>query len=810
MVLSFALLVTCHLTQLYHTSLSEGELLAQKQSIIYIDDFEKSINHYISTLEAVRSAMLTMRSDSLQSRDNVVHLLEELVRDNPYLLSTYTLWEPNAFDNSDDAHRSARSYEDATGQFLPYVVRNHNNDTIEAVPLVDFDIPGKGDFYQIPKQTKQFALLEPYYYKVNGEDILMTSFVLPILDKEGQFLGIIGADVSLETVQNKVADVRPLEGYANIITSDHNYLVNSQNKELNMKPYVEWPGGQSFDHYGKDTVNILYTPDQEHSGEVLRMFYPITIKQYTWHFEMVIPKANILSRFYKSMLSSILISVAALITITTIMMFLVEKIVRHNMKQVVEVSSALASGIRTQKLNIRTNDEFEYMAGHFNRMIDYREETEQLVQHQAMHDLLTGLPNRYGFSLYLHDKNKVSEEKTVHTAMLYIDIDGFKLINDTLDYAMGDLLLKQVAERIADIIDTQGKVFRFGGDEFVVLMEEVRHLNQAIIVAEDILARISEPVEMNGRLFYMTASIGMSVQHEWNAAIGERLMKESDIALYVAKKQRNMCTLYSPSMNDVPTKELVLENSLFKALENNQFLLYYQPKVELSTGEIYGAEALLRWKHPDLGMISPLEFIPLAEKTGFIIELGEWVLRTACMQIKQWEQEGITSLSVSVNMSMIQFQQKHIVATIEKIIAETGIRPEQLELELTESIFMDNPEHTLKILHDIQLLGIKLSLDDFGTGYSSLSYLQSIPLHYLKLDKTFIHDIVTDIKKQMIFKSLIVIAHNLNMKVVTEGVESQDELQIIREHNCDLVQGYIYSPPVSPERFTDLYYAANR
>lgn len=307
------------------------------------------------------------------------------------------------------------------------------------------------------------------------------------------------------------------------------------------------------------------------------------------------------------------------------------------------------------------------------------------------------------------------------------------------------------------------------------------------------------------RMFYITASIGMSLHHQLTPCIGDQLVKESDIAMYVAKKERNTCKIYIPSMNDVPQKELMLENSLFKALEQGQFMLYYQPKIEVATGSIYGAEALIRWKHPEFGMVSPLDFIPLAEKTGFIIPLGEWVLHTACQQIREWDRMGLPPLSVSVNMSMMQFQQKQIVHTIERIITGAGIRPERIELELTESIFMDNPEHTLKILHELQQLGIKLSLDDFGTGYSSLSYLQNIPLHTLKLDKTFINNIVNDFKKQMIFKSVVVIAHNLNLKVVTEGVETEDEMRIIREHNCDGVQGYIYSPPVTAAKFAQLY-----
>lgn len=806
MLLSFTLLVSVHLVKLYDANLRQGELLAHKQSMSYVEGFTYSINHTISTLETLRSVMLQMKEDSIQDRDYVVHLLQHMVDDNPYLLGTYTMWEPNAFDN-DDSNRNQNLYQDDTGRFIPFIYRSYND--IEVLPIRDNKRDGKVESYERIKQSKQFTLLEPFEYIINGEEQMMTSFMLPIVDLEGQFLGVVGADISLQTVQSGVELVHPLGGNANIITSQNNYLANSVHPDWVMEPYVGLPGGLSIDEFKKDTMTKLYSVDPETSDTVLRMFYPIKIQDDKWHFEMVIPKSNMLTEFRKSLLDSIIISVVALIIITILMVFLVKKIVLQNINKVVHVSSALARGDLNQKLNIQSNDEFAYMAQQFNRMIDYRKETEELIQFQATHDLLTGLPNRDGYSRYFEGQLQLQspDDYNGNSALLNIDLDRFKIINETLDYAMGDLLLKQVAERIVSKVATGGQVFRFGGDEFIVLLEQVNSLHQAIITADDILLAIAEPILMNDRLFYMTASIGMSIQHELNEKTGDRLVKESDIALYVAKKQRNTCILYSPSMNDMPTKDIVLENSLFAALENNQFLLYYQPKVELSTGTIYGAEALLRWKHPELGMISPLEFIPLAEKTGFIIPLGEWVLKSACEQLKQWEAIGITSISVSVNMSMIQFQQKYIVHTIEKIITDAGVRPDQIELELTESIFMDNPEHTLRILNDLQQLGVKLSLDDFGTGYSSLSYLQNIPLHYLKLDKTFINDIVSDIKKQMIFKSLIVIAHNLNMKVVTEGVETQDELRIITEHNCDIVQGYFYSPPVPPDQFVALYHA---
>ncbi|CAM3324928.1 EAL domain-containing protein [Paenibacillus lupini] len=800
MLLSYSLVVSVYLTKLYDTSLQKGELLAQKQSIQYIDEITQSINRSLSSLTMVRDGLLQMRMDSVQNRPYAVHLLEAVVRNNPDLIGAYTIWEPNSFDNEDASHQLTSSYDDVTGRFIPYVVRT--NDGLITIPSVDYsELNDKGDYYQVAKQSKKFTLLDPYPYDLNGKEIIVTSFILPIMDENGQFLGIVGGDISLQTVQEKIRNIRPLNGHASIITSNDYYLANGAYPDLVMKPYQIWENGGSISDYKKHFATIQYTSDRHIKGQMLRMIIPIPIQDFTWHFEMAIPKNNMLTEYYSSLWNSIIIAAITLILMSLLALLLLKKIVLENIKKVIQVTSAVAIGNEKQKLDIRTNDEFETMANHFNRMVDFRKEAEHLIQHQATHDLVTGFPNRYGYTRYI--EMKINSDK--HVALLYIDLDRFKIINETLDYTMGDLLLKLVGNRIVEVTGESGHVYRFGGDEYVVLLDEISSAGQAAAIAAQILSVIAEPIKMNGRLFYLTASIGMSVQQEWTPETGDRLVKESDIALYVAKKQRNTYRLYSPMMNNVPTKELILENSMFEALESNQFMLHYQPKLEIGTGRIHGVEALLRWKHPEFGMVSPLEFIPIAEKTGFIILLGEWVLRTACRQVKQWELMGLDSILVSVNMSMMQFQQKNIVQSIQSIITEEGVRSEQIELELTESIFMENPEHTLRILHELQELGLQLSLDDFGTGYSSLSYLQNIPIHYLKLDKSFIRGIVTDIRKQMIFKSIIVIAHNLNMMVVTEGVETAEELQIIKEHNCDLMQGYLFSPPVTPERFVELF-----
>lgn len=807
-LLSFSILVSTHLMKLYHANLRKSELLAQSQAMEYIYPFSQMMNQSIALVDKLEATIQQMVEDGKQDRETIVQMLQQALSENNQLLAVYTLWEPNAFDGKDAINRNNHIYNDHTGRFIPYVVRE--NDIVKVIAIEHYEDPERGDFYHIPKQTKAFSLIEPYSYMVEGNLITMTSLVLPILDEAGRYLGMVGVDLSLESVQKEIASVRPLGGYANIISAENIYLANGGNPELVMHPYQVWSDDFDLESMKDTTLKFRYTPDDNGSGIVLHMFYPVVIKDSVWYVEAVIPKKNMLSDYYRSLKESIFITSIALLFMTIMMVLLVRKIILVNIHKVVQATSAVAQGNADHKLIIQTNDEFQFLANHFNHMIVQRKEAEELIKYQSTHDLLTGLPNRYAYHQYLNEKGSKDAPAQGHHVLLFIDLDRFKTINDTMDHAMGDELLLQVAKRIERVVGDKGKVFRFGGDEFIALLEEAAQMHQAMLIAEDILSAISEPIMLKDRIFYMTASIGMSVRHELNHSTSNELVKESDIAMYVAKKERNTCKIYSTSMNDVPKKELMLENSMFKALELGQFMLYYQPKIDVSTGSIYGAEALIRWMHPDYGMVSPLEFIPIAEKTGFIIPLGEWVLHKACQQINEWERMGLPKLSVSVNMSMIQFQQKQIVHTIERIISNSGIRPEQIELEITESIFMDNPEHTLKILHELNQLGVKLSLDDFGTGYSSLSYLQNIPLHTLKLDKSFMNDIVHDFKKQMIFKSVIVIAHNLNLKVVTEGVETEDELRIIRQHKCDAVQGYYYSPPVPAPRFVQIYMEYDR
>ncbi len=802
-ILSFGSLVSAHLVKVYKLNLRESELVAETQMMAGTQRLGHYTDQTLAVLDTLQLSMMQMRQNKTQNREYVVQLLRSKLEELPQILGLYTLWEPDAFDGEDALNRSKAIYDDSSGRFIPYAVKKDGE--IQLHPSEYYEDPVKGSYYQIPKQTKSFSLIEPYMYNIDGQNTLMMSLVLPLLDGQGNYLGIVGADVSLEEIQKQLEEFKPLGGYVSIVTAGQIYAANGSASSLLMQPYQNWAGENSFEKLKAIAPGLLYTQDAAGSDTVMRMIYPVPVKNNTWYMEMVIPKMNMLESFYTSLKESIMIMLLALVLLTLAMGALVRKIILNNIQKVVQATSNVAMGLDNKKLDIRTNDEFGYLAKHFNHMIDQRNEAEQLIEYQATHDLLTGLPNRYAYHLHWDARSLRESLRDENTAMLYIDLDRFKLINDSQNYVTGDHLLKQMTDRIVAAMGDQCRLFRFSSDEFILLIEDVKELSSVEELAEKLLAVIAEPVRQPDRIYYITASIGISIQHKLYEGISEQLLKEADTAMYVAKKERNTCKLYVPEMNNVPKKEHQLESGMLQGLEQGEFMLYYQPKIDVQNGAINGAEALLRWKHPEFGMVSPLEFIPIAERTGFIIALGEWVLYTACQQIKEWERMGLTGLTVSVNMSMLQFQQKQIVHTIERIIANAGIKPEQIELEITESIFMGNQEHTLRTLHELQQMGVKLSLDDFGTGYSSLSYLQNIPIDTLKLDKTFINDIVGDYKKQMIFKSVVFIAHHLSLRVVTEGVETEEQLDIIRKHQCDAVQGYIFSPPVPAPRFVQLY-----
>ncbi|MBL0224384.1 MAG: EAL domain-containing protein [Geobacteraceae bacterium] len=433
-----------------------------------------------------------------------------------------------------------------------------------------------------------------------------------------------------------------------------------------------------------------------------------------------------------------------------------------------------------------------------------REQHEELLEYQASHDALTGLPNRNLLADRINQLLANARRYNMRVAVLFIDLDNFKLVNDSLGHALGDQMLVIQAERLHKIIRSGDTVARYGGDEFVVVVSNLEKSEDAATVAHNIQELVSRPFAIDGHEFGITCSIGISLFPKDGNDV-DSLLKNADAAMYRAKEQsRNSFQFYTSEMNDRVVERMVIERHLRHALELGQLEVHYQPQVEVNNGQLVGVEALLRWHSPELGTVPPDRFIPLAEETGLIVQIGEWVLKTCCEQNKAWQKAGLTPVTISVNISARQLQKKDLSAVIAEILRESGLEPRFLELEIVESMVMHDVESAAVIMKDLKKLGIMLAMDDFGTGYSSLSYLKRFPFDKLKIDLSFVRDIMTDPESAAIARAIIAMAHNLNLRAIAEGVETKEQLDYLRQHGCDEIQGYYVSRPVTALEFETL------
>ncbi len=428
--------------------------------------------------------------------------------------------------------------------------------------------------------------------------------------------------------------------------------------------------------------------------------------------------------------------------------------------------------------------------------ISEKKEAEQRIYHLAYYDGLTELPNRTMFHGRLQQALAEAKRSRRMVGLLYIDLDRFKNINDTLGHFIGDELLKMSAQRLRNVVRDSDTVARLGGDEFVIMLTDISHEADVVHLAQKALTAMAVPFELDGHEVFVTTSIGISL-YPHDAESIEDLLKFADTAMYHAKELgRNNYQFYRTEMNASAFERLVMENSLRRALEREEFVLHFQPQNELDSGRIIGVEALLRWRHPDLGTVMPAQFIPVLEETGMVVPVGEWVLRTACRQIAAWKGAGYDRLRVAVNLSPRQFAQSDLLETIEGVLQETGADPQWLEVEITEGSLMGDAETSVAVLRKLKEKGVRISVDDFGTGYSSLSYLKRFPIDTLKIDQSFVRDVNTNGDDAAIAGAIIAMGHSLNLQVLAEGVETCDQLEFLRAHECDQVQGYLFSRPL--------------
>jgi diguanylate cyclase (GGDEF)-like protein len=422
----------------------------------------------------------------------------------------------------------------------------------------------------------------------------------------------------------------------------------------------------------------------------------------------------------------------------------------------------------------------------------------------AEHDFLTDLPNR----LLLNDRisqalNLASRRKT-KLALLFLDIDHFKKINDTLGHGIGDKLLVELSKRLQICLRSTDTISRQGGDEFVILLPEITDNQDAAEIAEKLISFTSSSFDIDLNEINISISIGIAVYPD-DGETAEILMKNADTAMYHAKSEgRNNFQYFTLDMTQRVSEQLNLENNLQKAIKNNELVLHYQPKVSMATGKMIGFEALLRWQHPEWGIISPDRFIPIAEESGLIRPIGNWVLREACRQNRVWQDLGLPAIPVAVNLSVVELRQPSFVQEVTRVLMQSGMAPEHLELEVTESIAIQEYTDVISLLQNLKEMGVRLSIDDFGTGYSSLSYLKRLPIDTIKIDKSFIRDIGIDLNDAAIVDAIISMSHSLGLSVIAEGVETKEQLDFLKTHHCDEIQGYYFGRPVPADTFEQI------
>jgi diguanylate cyclase (GGDEF)-like protein len=438
------------------------------------------------------------------------------------------------------------------------------------------------------------------------------------------------------------------------------------------------------------------------------------------------------------------------------------------------------------------------------RDITQRKIAEQQIEYQAYHDALTGLANRRLFQEHLSLALTLAARRQRPLAVLFLDLDHFKVINDTLGHTMGDALLRLVATRLKACVRDGDTVARVGGDEFTIVLQDIEKRGDVAVVAQKVLHAVAEPIDLDNHRLYVTTSIGITLFPD-DGADAEALLKNADNAVYRAKSEgRNAYRMSTQELNRSMQERLDLETGLHQAIERDEFVLHYQPQIDLRTMKIVGMEALLRWNHPERGLLLPEQFMSVAEERGLIIVIGEWVLREACWQAKQFREKGFPEFRVAVNLSARQFRDDSLIGNVAAALAESGLEASALELEITESVAMENIELTSAILAALRSTGVGIAIDDFGTGHSSLGYLKRFPIDALKIDRHFVEDLPDGIEDAAIVRAVVQLARGLDLRVIAEGVETQQQLDFLQHHACPEVQGYHFSYPVPAGEFERL------
>ena len=603
--------------------------------------------------------------------------------------------------------------------------------------------------------------------------------------------------------------------FGSLVDADGNYLFSKVQLEHSKEENSAFKSNFKS-MVQEDPLSGYVNVGNMYSGSIYAYYL---IDNLNWYF-VISQNSNLIYTFYSYAITIVLISIILLLIIILISSRKIAKSFTNPLLDLRDCMRQAADGNLTVLCNVKTKDEFGELSRSFNKMLhiiksNYDElsfvhkkllvKEEQLrsnyehIEFLAYHDSLTKLPNKAAFYDYLNNTLISEPGCTQAHAIYFVDLDNFKTVNDTLGHDYGDELLIQTAKRLNFFIKSNDLLARAGGDEFLFFKTNISSQEEALNFAKDILEKFKEPININGTFIYISMSIGVSL-YPLNGVQYNTLIKNADIAMYRSKDTgKNRLTLFDESMQQEISRHSEIIEILRHAIDTKEIYLVYQPQFDLTLEKIIGFEALMRIKNPTLGNLSPTEFIPIAEESGMIKDLGSWALKEACTFNKYLQDNGFPFCTVAVNISTIQLNQKGFVTLVVDILKETGLSPQYLELEITESAIASSIRDAVSILEELQSMGIRISLDDFGTGYSSLNYLTQMPINTLKIDKAFIDNINLNEKDNYVAEAIISLAHNLEVKVVAEGVEDSNQLNLLKEKNCDLIQGYLYSKPLEPE-----------
>lgn len=727
-------------------------------------------------------------------------------------------------------------FADILRRYLPKV-RVKKGFTIREVPLT---------FSKVLFQIISVCIALPFlFYAVNNSRIAMASvsnYAYQLASNSARHISVdiksrdityVNGELSLNSLQSE-----NLKFLIQRYSSEDNYriILSGPQQEIVMDSSMSGDAPEYVKHFplisGYATIHQPYFHIPDQKQEIIPMerwddaqyVYQTELKPVPLTLTILVPLAPYQSQIYSQFLSQFLFLILLFVCASVVGRLLTQRILR-SLVQLTKMTTNLpvrllsAQQVKWPKSRIHEVRSLirnsRRMSNKLVQMIQDSRQSNLLLEEQrnrllksekklhklAYYDMLTDLPNRLHFKEYTRSLDLESDdEPKAPFAVMFADLNRFKQVNDILGHSVGDLLISMVAARFSQLVSETCKVFRLSGDEFLFVLH-YEDINDVQEIARQICQLVEEPFEIGGRPLYISVSVGISV-YPYDGFTMEQVMRNADIAMYVAKEQGDgLYHFYDNLIENQRAESMKLETDLRSALHGGQFQLYYQPKVDASTRDIIGAEALLRWLHPDFGLVSPDKFIPLAENSGIILDIDEWVLREACRQNKQWQAEGLARFPVAVNISARHFYQNNLIPMITRILTEVGLEPQYLVLEITEGMLIRNVEYSVKVLEEIRQMGIHISMDDFGTGYSSLSQLERLPLSEMKLDRSFLSGLLDDSKKSSIVRAVIELGHHMDLQVVAEGIEAPEELEFLTDLECDQFQGYFFSRPLPNSEF---------